>query len=45
MDLVLNCSKQITSRFDGTIKALHYGTDDMAIVGKVRPTKTAEQRC
>jgi hypothetical protein len=27
---------QITSRFDGTIEALHYAVDDMAIVGKVR---------
>ena len=29
---------QITSRFDGTIKALHYAVNDMAIVGKVRYT-------
>lgn len=27
---------QITSRFDGIIKKLHYEADDMALVGKVR---------
>ena len=27
--------KQITSRFDGVIKKLHYGAEDMAQVGKV----------
>ncbi|OBT81453.1 hypothetical protein VE02_09877, partial [Pseudogymnoascus sp. 03VT05] len=27
-------SVEITSRFDGTIKALHYEVDDMAVVGK-----------
>ena len=26
---------QITSRFDGVIKKLHYGAEDMAQVGKV----------
>jgi 2-oxoisovalerate dehydrogenase E2 component (dihydrolipoyl transacylase) len=27
---------KITSRFDGTIKALHYEASDMAVVGQVR---------
>jgi len=32
------CSEpwQITSRFDGVIKKLHYEADDIAKVGKVR---------
>ena len=28
-------SVEITSRFDGVIKKLHYEADDMAFVGKV----------
>jgi hypothetical protein len=32
---MLKSSVQITSRFDGIVKALHYKTGDMAIVGKV----------
>ena len=27
--------KQITSRFDGVVKALHYEENEVAIVGKV----------